>query len=381
MKLRRFFTLITCVGLTGAVGDMTVEVKRGENIILPVKTHAMGAVNRVMLRRYENGTKVDIFRYCSNKETKRGCAAIDNDRVLLQLGSENISVIIRDARATDAEKHFVEVIGNNTMREEFTVVLIESSGGQSTTLSPPIKVIIGVVTGVTGAVIAMLIIVVAVYLCKKKNLKKLDSCDSTVDLEVVDSQSSITGGAVGDMTVEVKRGENIILPVKTYAMGAVNRVTLRRYENGTKVDIFRYCSNKETKRGCAAIDNDRVIPQLGSENVSVIIRDARATDAEKHFVEVIGNNTIREEFTVVLIESSGGQSTTLSPPIKVIIGVVTGVIGVVIAMLIIVVAVYLCKNKNRKKPDSCDSTVDLEVADSQSSITGGQSTRLDVLRF
>ncbi|KAI2645025.1 HEPACAM family member 2 [Labeo rohita] len=184
MKLRRFFTLITCVGLTGAVGDMTVDVKRGENIILPDKNHVMGDVNRVMLwRRYENGTQAIIFRYCSNKETKRGCPAIDDNRV--QLGSENVSVIIRDARATDAGRYIVEVIGDNTIREEFTVVFTESSGGQFT-------VIIGVVTGVIGVVIVGSVF--AVYLRKKKNLKKLDSCDSTVDSEVADSQSSITGG-------------------------------------------------------------------------------------------------------------------------------------------------------------------------------------------
>lgn len=103
------------------------------------------------------------------------------------------------------------------------------------------------------------------------------------------------------MTVDVKRGENVTLPVKTPKMRDVdvNRVTLSRNENSTQVRIFRYCSIEEKKRGCPAIHNHRVSLQLGSENVSVIILDANAADAGTYSVEVIGNNTIRETFTVV----------------------------------------------------------------------------------
>ncbi|KAK2886175.1 hypothetical protein Q8A67_017012 [Cirrhinus molitorella] len=192
MKLHRFFTLITCLALTGAVSAMTVDVKRGQNIILPVKTPEMGDVNRVtLLRHYENGTPVPIFRYCSNNEKKRGCSAIDNNRTSLQLGSENVSVIILDASATDAGTHFVEVIGNSAITETFTVEFTEPSGGQSFTVNPPQDIITVVIFVVMS--VLLIIVVTVVIVCKRKKWRKPDSYDCTVDSEVADSQSSVTG--------------------------------------------------------------------------------------------------------------------------------------------------------------------------------------------
>ncbi len=99
--------------------------------------------------------------------------------------------------------------------------------------------------------------------------------------------------------MDVKRGENVTLSAKTPNMRDVNRVTLSRSENGTQVLIFRHCSTEEKQKGCTAIDdyNDRLELQLGSENVSVII--INATDAGTRILEVIGNYTITETFTVV----------------------------------------------------------------------------------
>lgn len=100
------------------------------------------------------------------------------------------------------------------------------------------------------------------------------------------------------MTVVVNRGENVTLSAKTPNMKDVNRVTLwSRSENGTQVPIFRYCSVEEKQRGCTAIDDDRL--KLGPEKVSVIILDVCATDAGTHILQVIGNHTIKETFTVV----------------------------------------------------------------------------------
>ncbi|XP_026056042.1 uncharacterized protein LOC113041625 isoform X2 [Carassius auratus] len=192
----------------------------------------------------------------------------------------------------------------------------------------------------------------------------------------------LISSALSDMTVDVKRGQkNVTLPVKTPEMGDVNRVTFCKLnKNGTQVPIFRYCSDIEKKRGCTAIDTDRFSHQLGSENVSVIIRDASATDAGTYNVEVIGNNVIEETFTVVFTESSDGRSVTVNPPFIIIVSphitvsppyiITIVVISLVIILAVIaiivvtVVSVCICKKKNRKKLVFLNSTVDSEVGDS-----------------
>ncbi len=99
---------------------MTVFVKRGENVTLSAKTPNMRDVNRVTLSRSENGKQVPIFRHCSTEEKQRGCTAINDDRLKLQLEPENVSVII--INATDAGTRILQVIGNYTIKETFTVV-------------------------------------------------------------------------------------------------------------------------------------------------------------------------------------------------------------------------------------------------------------------
>ncbi len=100
----------------------------------------------------------------------------------------------------------------------------------------------------------------------------------------------------------VKRGENVTLSAKTPNMRDVNRVTLwSRSENGKQVPIFRHCSTEEEQRGCTAINdyNDRLELQLEPENVSVIIFNA--ADNGTFILQVIGNYTIKETFTVVVL--------------------------------------------------------------------------------
>ncbi|XP_016111019.1 uncharacterized protein [Sinocyclocheilus grahami] len=187
----RHFLLVLLI--SSAVSDMTVVVKRGGNVTLSVKTPEMVDVNRVtLLTLYENGTQVPIFRYCSIKEKKRGCPAIGNDRFSLQLRRENASVIILDACAADSGAHIVEVIGNYTIKETFNVVFTESSGDPSFKISPPQDFNTVVIIGVF-AVLIIVVTVVSVYFYKKKNWKKFDFLDCTVDSEVADSRSSITG--------------------------------------------------------------------------------------------------------------------------------------------------------------------------------------------
>ncbi len=104
------------------------------------------------------------------------------------------------------------------------------------------------------------------------------------------------------MTVDVKRGESVILSAKTPNMRDVNRVTLwSRSENGKQVLIFRHCSTEEKQRGCIVINDDRLKLQLGSETVSVIIINATDADNGTRILEVIGNYTITETFTVVVL--------------------------------------------------------------------------------
>ncbi len=99
----------------------------------------------------------------------------------------------------------------------------------------------------------------------------------------------------------VKRGESVILSAKTPNMTEAKRVTLSRPENGKQVLIFRHCSAEEKQRGCTDINdyNDRLELQLGSENVSVIIFNA--ADNGTFILEVIGNYTINETFTIVVL--------------------------------------------------------------------------------
>ncbi|XP_058620514.1 uncharacterized protein LOC131532677 isoform X2 [Onychostoma macrolepis] len=225
--------LLLVLFISSAVSDMTVVVNGGENCTLRVNTPEMRDVNRVTLSRYDNGTQVPIFRFCSIKEKQRGCTAIDSDGLELQLGSEHVSVVILDPRATDAGTRILEVIGNNTIKETFIVVFNGSSGGPFITASPPqdfnTVTIARVITGViTVLIIVVVTAVVSVYLYKKKNRKKLDSLDRTVDSEVADTQSSIIGD---ELDTDASSEEHCLVEKKPEDLDSTHPETLNLMNN------------------------------------------------------------------------------------------------------------------------------------------------------
>ncbi len=101
--------------------------------------------------------------------------------------------------------------------------------------------------------------------------------------------------------VEVKRGEQFSLSVRTSEPKTVRRFTVRR--NGTQ-EVFRYCSPEEQNHGCKPInsDSERCSLHTGKENVSVTFLHASTSDEGVYDVEVIDNENkvIPQNFTVTL---------------------------------------------------------------------------------